>query len=123
MLSPPSKNVLAYADALDFEVAIFLANGDQAKVGSSATHIADENDVSGADLASPRAAGLGRPCIECRLRFFEQDDLAETSGLCRLGCQIPRDFIEGCRNSENDLALRQVPGTALDALRIQEILP
>ena len=54
------QNVFADTDALDFKIAILFADGDQAEIGCSSADIADQDDVSGADLAPPRSSRPGR---------------------------------------------------------------
>ena len=56
------------------------------------------------------AAGLRRPGIKGRLRLFEQDDFAEAGRFGGRGGQISRNFVEGGRDGQHHLTVREVPG-------------
>jgi hypothetical protein len=58
--------------------------------------------------------------VERRERLLHQYDLAEAGGFCRLRRQISRNVIEGGRDGQHHLAVRQVQVLALIANRVAE---
>src|SRR5260221_1394395 len=94
--------------------------GNQAKVGRPAADVATQDDISPADLVPRVAAALSSPCINGCLRLLEEHHLPNTRRIGGLRGEIPRDFVEGCGNSKNDLAFVEIPHATLCAFRVEE---
>ena len=107
------QDVLADADAFEFELAVDVGDGDQAEIGGSATDVADEDDVAGGDEVMPGFSGLRGPGVEGGLRLLQQGDVAETGGFGGFGGEASGDLIEGGGDGEDDLAVSKVPAAAL----------
>ena len=89
---------------------------DQTEISCSPADIADQDDVSGTDLAPPRRTGLGvHANTACG---SQQDNLSEARSLGGVGGEIPRHFVEGRGNGQHDLAFRKIPSTPLDPFRV-----
>ena len=115
--------MLADADAVEVEGAIFLGDRDQAEVGRPAADVADEDDVAGANMSAPILSGLRRPRVERGERLLQQYDLAEAGGFRSLRRQISRNVIEGGWDGQHHLAVRQVQVLALIPNRVAEAFP
>src|ERR1700761_2525350 len=106
--------MLADANAFHLEITVLFSYGDQAEIGGASTDVADQYDVASTHLLAPAIAGLGCPGIKRGLWLFEQDHFSEASCFRGSGRQISSNFIEECRNSQNDLPFGQIPGAGLD---------
>ena len=61
-----------YGDAVRFELAVALEDGDQRKVAGTAADVDHQDDVARCDLLAPAAAAALDPAVQRRLRLFEQ---------------------------------------------------
>ena len=75
------QDVLADRDALERQVAVPLADRDQAEVGRAAADVADQDEIADLDPPPPAVAERVEPGVERRLRLLEQRDVLE-AGSC-----------------------------------------
>ena len=115
--------MLADADAVKIEVAFLLGDRNQAEVRSPATDVADKDDVPGANLRAPVLSGLRSPGVERRQRLLQQNDLAETGGFRSFRGQVSRNVVEGGRDGQHDLRIRQSQILAPSLYRVAETFP
>ncbi len=88
------QDVIANRDALEREIAVVLADQDQAEVGRAAADVAHEHEIAGAQLPPPAIAGAVDPGVAGGLRLLEQGHVREPGDLGRAQRQRARFFVE-----------------------------
>src|SRR3954470_21609606 len=89
--------VIANGDALEREVAVVLADEDQAEVGGAAADVAHQQQVAHAKRPAPGLARAVDPRVAGSLRLLEQG-YAREAGVGRSPKrQLASLFVERCR--------------------------
>ena len=82
------------ADTLECQVAIALADRDQAEIRRAPADVADENEIADADPPPPAIAERIEPGIEGGLRLFDQRHALEASTARRSHRQLTRLLVK-----------------------------
>ena len=97
------QDVIANRDALEREVAVVLADENQAEVGGAAADVAHQHEVADAKLPPPRVAGAVDPGVARGLRLFEQRDVLQPGRFRGAQRQLARVLVERRRHGEEHL--------------------
>jgi hypothetical protein len=118
------QDMVADGDAVRFQLAVALEDGDQREVAGAAADVDHQHDVAGLHLLAPAAAAALDPAVQGRLRLFQQGRAAVAGVARRFGGQFARARVEGCGNRHGDgllverrFRMRGVPGIA-DVLEV-----
>ena len=113
------QDVLTDCDALEGQLAVLLAHGDQREVAGAAADVDDQDGVVHADLPAPVALRAGHPAVQGGLWLLEQHGVPETCGARGFGGELARSGIERGRHRDGDQLLaerrvdvRGIPGGA-----------
>ena len=94
------QDVIADRDALEREVAVVLADEDQAEVGRAAADVAHEQQVADAELPPPALARAVDPRVAGGLRLLEQRHAREAGVGRGPQRQLARLFVERCGHGD-----------------------
>ena len=101
------QQVLAHRRAREIHQVALARDADQAEIAGPAAHVADQHDLAVEELLARLRQVVRDPGIERRRRLFEQRQPLD-AGLARgHHGQFTRFFVEGRRNGEDDVLLRQ----------------
>src|ERR1700738_4638351 len=98
--------MIAHGHALECKIASLIANGNEREIGGSTTDVDYQDRVSWGHQLAPFRMAFD-PCIEGRLRFFEQHNLAKSRLRRSLLGELARDGIEGRRDGDEYLLLSE----------------
>ena len=99
----PEQQMVADGLAEKAELAVLLVRLDQAEIGCTAADVDDETEIAGPDAGGVLDGMTCEPAIKCRLRFFEQGEVGETSLAGGVDGEIAGHVVERGGDGENDL--------------------
>ena len=106
--------MLADGDACEFWQATLLRlNLDQAQIGGSAAHVADQHEPGLRQLFAQSGAVAQEPVVKNGLRFFQQAQFGQTGQLRRAQRQGAGAFVKRGRDGQHQFLLRQRAGGKL----------
>ena len=91
---PAEQDVIANRDALEREIAVALADQNQAEIGRAAADVHHEQQIANTEAVTPAIASAVDPRIERRLRLLEQRHAREPRLRRRAKCQLAGFLVE-----------------------------